>query len=111
MTSRDAHIFIVRIVVRVARVRLLDHDAPLDDGCRRHATPRDGRDGDARDVGARANGGAMRRRANERTSIAEGDDDDRERRTIERRGDADGDADDDANAGGGAGGSVRDRES
>ena len=66
---------------------------------------------DARDVGARANGGAMRRRANERTSIAEGDDDDRERRTIERRGDADGDADDDANAGGGAGGSVRDRES
>ena len=84
----------------------------------RHTTTRDGRDGDARDVGARANGGAMRRRANERTSIAEGDDDDRERRTIERRGDgarrrgdADGDADDDANAGGGAGGSVRDRES
>jgi len=44
----------------------------------------DGRDGDARDVGARANGGAMRRRANERTSIAEGDDDDRERRSIVR---------------------------
>jgi hypothetical protein len=49
-----------------------------------HDDARDGRDVDARDVDALNTGGAMRRRANERTSIAEGDDDDRERRSIVR---------------------------